>query len=383
MNTWPHFAQDEIDAVTEVLQSGKVNYWTGDQCKNFESAFAAYIGVSYGVALANGTLALEAALYAIDIQPGDEVIVPCRTFLATASAVVARGGTPIIADVELGTQNISVSTIRPWVSAKTKAIIVVHLAGYPCDMDPILTFAKEKNIRVIEDCAQAHGAIYKGQKVGSLGDIGVFSFCQDKIMTTGGEGGFLGTSDKTLWKKVWQYKDHGKDPDLCNQPGDGNYRWLHTQFGSNWRLTEMQSAIGIKQLEKLESWIEKRTQNAQILAQVFEKYPQFSLPKLDLPNSRHSFYKFYVRLLSGGPALRNTLITRITEAGIPCMVGSCFNISYEKAFQAFPTEFEKKLPNAKILGETSFLLQVHPTISTADMQSVARKVDAILLEGVL
>src|SRR3981189_1340193 len=261
---WPAFEQDEIDAVRDVMVSGKINYWTGQEGRLFEKEYAAYVGSRYAIALTNGTVALELALAALRIGPGDEVIVPSRTFLATASCALMRGAKPVFADVDRVSQNITADTIRPLITPRTRAVIVVHLAGWPCDMDPILALAREHNFKVIEDCAQAHGAVYKGRNVGSMGDVAAFSFCQDKIMTTGGEGGLITTNDEEVWSRAWSFKDHGKSFDAVyhrhHPPG---FRWLHESVGTNWRLTEMQSALGRVLLRKLPERVEARRRNAE------------------------------------------------------------------------------------------------------------------------
>lgn len=207
---WPSFSEEEAEAIKDILLSNKVNYWTGDECRIFEKEFAEWSGVKYSIALANGTLALEVALRALDIGPGDEVVVTPRTFIASISCVVNVGATPIFADVDPESGNITAETISKVLTSKTKGIICVHFAGWPCDMNPIMALSSLHNIKVIEDCAQAHGAMYKGRSVGSIGHIGAWSFCQDKIMTTGGEGGMVTTNDEILWRKMWAYKDHGK-----------------------------------------------------------------------------------------------------------------------------------------------------------------------------
>src|SRR6516165_10384204 len=263
---WPSFAADEIEAEVKGLKSGKINYRTGEQGRLFEEEFAALAGSQHAVAVANGTVALELALCALGIGAGDEVIVPSRTFIASASCVVMRGALPVIADVDATSGNLSVETIRPLLSARTKAIIAVHLAGWPSDMDAIVALARERGIKVIEDCAQAHGATYKGRSVGSLGDAAAFSFCQDKIMTTG-EGGMLTINDEAAWERAVSFRDHGTRHDALGSQKDsrGRFQWVHDSFGTNWRLTEMQSAIGRAQLRKLPRWVEARRNNAAIL----------------------------------------------------------------------------------------------------------------------
>jgi len=198
--SWPYYAPDEVQAVTDVLLSGKVNYWTGQVSRQFEQAYADYLGVKHTIAVANGTLALDLAWVALGIGQGDEVIVTSRTFLASVSSIVLAGAKPVFADVDVDSQNITVDTIKAVLTPKTKAIICVHLAGWPCDMPAIMAFAREHNLYVIEDCAQAHGAQINGQAIGSFGDIAAFSFCQDKIMSTGGEGGLVATNNSDCWQ---------------------------------------------------------------------------------------------------------------------------------------------------------------------------------------
>ena len=228
---WPSFSLTEADAVREVMLSNQVNYWTGQHCRNFECEFAGFAGTKYAVALANGTVALDVALKALGIGAGDDVIVTSRTFLASASSIVTAGANPIFADVELDSQNISARTISAVLTPNTKAIICVHLAGWMCDMDPIMQLAEQHGLLVIEDCAQAHGARYKGRAAGSIGHVAAWSFCQDKIMTTGGEGGMVTTNDEALWKAMWSYKDHGKNYDsVYHKQHPAGFRWVHDSF---------------------------------------------------------------------------------------------------------------------------------------------------------
>ena len=248
---WPNFSKEEADKVSEILLSNKVNYWTGEECRLFEKEFAEYFNTQYAVSLANGTVAIDAALMALNLQKGDEVIVTSRTYIASVSSIINAGGIPIFADICENSQNFKSSNISKLITPKTKGILCVHLAGWPCEMDRIMEIAKKNNLFVVEDCAQAHGAKYKGTSVGSIGDIGCWSFCQDKIMTTGGEGGMVTTNNKKLWRKIWEYKDHGKSYDaVFNNVHPDGFRWLHETFGTNWRMTEMQAAIGRIQLKK-------------------------------------------------------------------------------------------------------------------------------------
>lgn len=378
--SWPHFERDEIDAVVGVLKSGRVNYWTGEQGRLFEKEFAESIGVKYAVAVANGTLALELALYALGIGPGDEVIVPCKTFIATASAVVARGAVPVVADIDLVSQNIIAETLEVAVTPRTKAIIVVHLAGWPCDMEPILDLAKAHDLKVIEDCAQAHGAKYRGRPVGSMGDAAAFSFCQDKIMTTGGEGGMLVTSLEDVWERAWSYKDHGKKYGaVYRSDHPGGYRWVHESFGSNWRLTEMQSAIGRAALPKVKNWVRIRRQNAVALSECFSSIQAL---RVEQPSDGfyHSYYKYYAfvrpSMLKRGWD-RDRIMAAIRLRGVPCGTGCCSEIYLEKAFGGYPRP-RGRLKNAKMLGETSIEFQVHPTLTRDDMRLICSIVEGVM-----
>lgn len=378
---WPYFSQDEISAVASILQSGRVNYWTGEEGRLFEKEFADLIGCKYAIAVANGTVALELALYALGIGPGDEVIVPSRTFIATASCVVMRGAIPIVADVDLVSQNITAETIKEVITPKTKAIIVVHLAGWPCDMDFILELAREHGIKVVEDCAQAHGATYKGRMAGSFGDASAFSFCQDKIITTGGEGGMLTTNNPDIWEKAWSFKDHGKNYKAMRKPQDyPGYKWVHESFGTNWRLTEMQSAIGRIQLRKLPEWIKVRQQHAALLTECFSQLP--GLRVTQPPHGiGHSYYKYYTfvrpeQLISGWD--RDRIIKEIISEGIPCFSGVCGEIYLEKAFSNWWCNPSGRLKIARELGETSLMFLVHPTLSISDLEETCLVVQKVI-----
>jgi hypothetical protein len=374
-SAWPYFEDDEVLAATAVLRSGKINQWTGKEVENFQNEFAAFCGVRHAIALANGSVALDLALYALDIGPGDEVIVTPRTFVASAGCVALRGAKPVFADVDPESQNITGESIVKVLTPKTRAIIAVHLAGWPCDMDSILEVAQKHNLKVIEDCAQCHGSIYysrwpgrmpageqgdvcittenqefchsreypndlkvtRGHEcgnpvvsrtswipayagmtnkcsfselsqeasmeingvhlyarpTGSMGDMAAFSFCQDKIMTTGGEGGMLLINDEALWEKAWAYKDHGKSYDaVYHRQHPSGFRWLHESLGTNWRLTEMQAAIGRRQLRKLPDWVAARRRNAAVLTAAFSGMSGLRVTEPP-ENVRHSYYKYY------------------------------------------------------------------------------------------
>ena len=381
---WPSFTQEEADAVSQVLLSNKVNYWTGTECREFEKEFAAWAGTDYAVALANGTLALDVALQAMGIGEGDEVIVTPRSFIASVSTVVNAGAMPVFADVEADTGNLSARTIAPHITDKTKGIICVHLAGWPCDMDEIMALAKQHNLWVIEDCAQAHGAKYKGRPVGSIGHVGAWSFCQDKIMTTGGEGGMVTTNDKALWQKMWEYKDHGKNYDsIYHKQHPPGFRWLHDSFGTNWRMMEMQAVIGRIQLKKMAEWTKIRTQNAKILRdaltpfageQQFLRIPDIEFHQVMGSDSVHAYYKYYVYVRPENlpeNINRDSILNALNEKKIPCFSGSCSEIYLEKAFANHPSRPNVRLTVAKELGETSLMFLIHPTLTTNEMQTIA------------
>ena len=368
---WPSFSQEEANAVSQVLLSNKVNYWTGQECREFEKEFAQFAGTQYAVALANGTVALDVALKALGIGAGDDVIVTSRTFLASASSIVTAGANPIFADVELDSQNISRRTIEAVITPNTKTIICVHLAGWMCDMDPIMQLAQEKGLYVIEDCAQAHGAQYKGKPAGSIGHIAAWSFCQDKIMSTGGEGGMVTTNDELLRKKMWSYKDHGKNFDsIYNKQHPPGFRWLHDSFGTNWRMMEMQAVIGRIQLKKMAEWTQKRNANMEKILAVFENSPYFTVhrPSADYV---HAAYKCYVQVnIEALPAgwSRDRIMNEIAALGVPCFSGSCSEVYLEHAFDGTPWRPVERLVNAKTLGETSLMFLVHPTLSQESIQ---------------
>jgi len=378
---WPSFTSAEADAVSKVLLSNKVNYWTGQECREFEKEFAQFAGTKHAVAVANGTVALDLALKALGIGTGDDVIVTSRTFLASASSIVTAGANPVFADVELDSQNISRRTIEAVITSNTKAIICVHLAGWMCDMDPIMQLAEEKDIFVIEDCAQAHGAMYKGKSAGSIGHIGAWSFCQDKIMTTGGEGGMVTTNDENLWKKMWSYKDHGKNFDsIYNKQHPPGFRWLHDSFGTNWRMMEMQAVIGRLQLQKMPEWTQVRNAHMRRVLASFENNPYFTVA-MPPANYVHAAYKAYVQVntaqLPEGWS-RDRIMAEINALGVPCFSGSCSEVYLEKAFDGTPWRPEQRLVNAKSLGESSLMFLVHPTLSDSNMQKTVDSIQQVI-----
>lgn len=379
---WPDYSEEEVDAVARVLRSGRVNYWTGEECRDFEREFAAWAGAARAVSLANGTLALDVALRALGIGPGHEVVVAPRSFIASVSCVVNAGAEPVFADVDPDSGNLSAATIAPVLTARTKAIIPVHLAGWPCDMEPIMALARDRDIAVIEDCAQAHGASYGGRSVGAIGTIGAWSFCQDKILTTGGEGGMVTTDDPELWSRMWSYKDHGKSWEAVYErehpPG---YRWLHESFGTNWRMLEMQAAIGRVQLRRLGEWTALRTRNANALAAVAERFSGALRAPRPPAGSVHAYYRFYCYVRPEGLRdgwSRDRIVDEVNALGVPLLHGGCSEVYLEKAFEGTGFAPLQRLPAARQLGETSLMFLTHPTITQEDLARVGEAFERVM-----
>ncbi|WP_020395539.1 DegT/DnrJ/EryC1/StrS family aminotransferase [Thiolinea disciformis] len=382
--SWPSFTQEEADAISQTLLSNKVNYWTGNECREFEKEFAVWCGTKYAIALANGTVALDVALKALNIGQGDEVIVTSRTFLASVSCIVTAEATPIFADIDRNNQNISAETIRAVITPKTRAIICVHLAGWPCEMDDIMALAREHNLYVIEDCAQAHGATYKGKSVGSIGHIGAWSFCQDKIMTTGGEGGMVTTNNRELWSKMWSYKDHGKSWEaVYEHQHPTGFRWLHESFGTNWRMLEIQAVIGRIQLKHMSEWTRKRQHNAHQIWECAKTLRGLRVPIVP-EHIKHACYKCYVFVepTQLKPEWnRDRIIEVINAQGVPCYSGSCSEVYLEKAFDNTGWRPQERLPTAKELGETSLMFLVHPTLNDKNIQLTCDVLTSVLIEA--
>ncbi|HMS27497.1 MAG TPA: DegT/DnrJ/EryC1/StrS aminotransferase family protein [Burkholderiaceae bacterium] len=378
---WPSFTAEEASAVSQVLLSNRVNYWTGTECREFEKEFAEWTETKYAVALSNGTLALDLALKALNVGQGDEVIVTPRTFIASVSCVVNAGATPVFADVEIDSGNLSAATIAKVLTSKTKAVICVHLAGWPCDMDPIMALAKKHHFKVIEDCAQAHGARYKNRSVGSIGHIGAWSFCQDKIMTTGGEGGMVTTNDEAFWRVMWAYKDHGKSYEaVYERQHPKGFRWLHDSFGTNWRMLEMQAIIGRIQLMRMREWSTLRAQNTEMIWSACRPFKAIRVPVVP-EDSAHAHYKCYVYIqpeqLAAGWS-RDRIVEAINALDVPCFQGSCSEVYLEKAFDTTGWRPQERLSNARELGETSVMFLVHPTLTKSELAKTCNVISDVL-----
>ncbi|NOR69593.1 MAG: aminotransferase [Methylomarinum sp.] len=383
---WPSFTEEEANAVRDVLLSNRVNYWTGTECREFEKEFSNWCGSEYAVALANGSLALDVAFKALGLTAGDEVIVTSRTFLASVSSIINTGATPVFADISRDTQNITPNTVRAKITSKTKMILCVHLAGWPCEMDSMMALADEFGLYIVEDCAQAHGAKYKGKPVGSIGHIGTWSFCQDKIMTTGGEGGMVTTNDRNLWSKMWSYKDHGKSWDsVYERKYPSGFRWVHDSFGTNCRMIEMQAVIGRIQLKRMNDWTVKRISN---LNKIWNTARKLSGLRVSLvpDNIEHAAYKCYVfvepdKLKDGWN--RDRVMAEINSLGVPCFSGSCSEVYLEKAFNDTGFRPKQRLSTAKELGETSLMFLVHPSLTEQEITLTCEAITTVVKKAQL
>ncbi|MEM7159844.1 MAG: DegT/DnrJ/EryC1/StrS aminotransferase family protein [Myxococcota bacterium] len=379
---WPHFDVAQIDEVTAVLRSGRVNYWTGDRGRSFERAFAKMAGCAHGIAVANGTVALELSLRAAGIGPGHEVIVPTRTFAGTATAVLSAGAKPVFADVDPHTQGLSRDTVQARLSPRTRAVIAVHLGGWPCAMTDLRALTRQHDLQLVEDGAQAHGARLGGEPVGHLGDIAAFSCCQDKIISTGGEGGVIVTDDEALAREVWSLKDHGKSyAAVYKKQHPPGFRWLHEGPGTNARMTEMQSALGLAQLERLPPWLEQRRRHGRRMTEALASHPAVEVP-VPRDDEEPAYYRFYAfvrpQSLREGWT-RGRIMQAITAEGVPCFVGSCGQVHREIAFAEHRPE--TPLPVAARLEDTSLAWLVHPTLEDTDIDDALAATHKVLAEA--
>lgn len=383
--TWPSYSLEEIDVVQKVLLSNRVNYWTGQEGRFFEQEFAAWVETKHAIALSNGSVALELALRAIGIMPGDEVIVTPRTYIASVSSIVLAGAKPVFADVDADSQNITARSIERVLTRKTRAIICVHLAGWPCEMGAIMDLAIAKDLYVIEDCAQAHGARYNGYSVGALGHLAAWSFCQDKIMTTGGEGGMLTTDDEEFWKSSWAFKDHGKNYDTVNNLQRGShFNWVHDSFGTNWRMTELQAALGRLQLRYMDKWHVYRLKNAKQIWDCARDLSGLYVPTIP-QNIEHAAYKCYVFVDMSALKKnwnRDRILSEINAKGVPCFTGVCPEVYLEKAFDNTDYRPKVRLPVAKNLGDSSLMFLVHPTLGSQEIDQTCAVLKAVIKKAI-
>jgi dTDP-4-amino-4,6-dideoxygalactose transaminase len=382
---WPSYSEEEQQAVARVLASNQVNYWTGEETRAFEREFAEWVGSARGVAVFNGTVALDLALKAIGLGEGHEVIVTPRTFIASVSCVVNAGATPAFADVDRDSGNIHPDTVEKLITGRTRAILPVHLGGWPCEMTAFRMLADRHDLLLIEDCAQAHGARVDGRMVGTFGQIGAWSFCQDKIMTTGGEGGMVTTDDDELWSRMWSYKDHGKSWDAVyvrdHPPG---YRWLHEGFGTNFRMIELQAVLGRIQLRRMAEWTAKRTSNARSYIEVLRGFAG----AVRVPEPRdgmvHAYYRLYAYVRPEGLRSgwsRDRIVAELNALDIPAFQGSCPEVYLEKAFDGAGLRPAERLPVARELGETSLMFLTHPSLTASDVERTCKAIERVFSEA--
>ena len=383
-SSWPIYTKEETAEVIKVLKSNKVNYWTGIEGKKFEKEFSNFFKIKYTCAIANASLGLECALKALNIKNGDEVIVPSKSYVSSASCVVNVNAKPVFADVDLNSQNITSNTIEKLINSKTKAIICVHLGGYPCDMKNILELCKKHKIKIIEDCSQAHGAKIKKKYVGTFGDISVWSFCNDKIISTLGEGGMIGTNNKDLYERIWQLKEIGKVRKLMIKKYKNTaYRWVHNTFGTNLRLTEIQSAVGRIQLKRLKNFIKIRNSNSKKILNNLKIFKSVSIPIIP-KKFTHAFYRCYVQInkknLKNGWS-KYKIIENLIKQGVPCNEGSCSELYREKSFKKFGYIPKKRLKNARKLSESSIAFQVDHSINLNQLQKIIISIKQTFLKA--
>jgi dTDP-4-amino-4,6-dideoxygalactose transaminase len=382
---WPSYTEEEQQAVVRVLASGRANYWTGEETREFEREFAEWVGSARAVAVFNGTVALDLALKALGIGEGDEVIVTPRTFIASVSCVVNAGATPVFADVDRDSGNIHPDSVEKVITERTRGILPVHLGGWPCEMPAFRALADQRGLVLIEDCAQAHGAKVDGRMVGTFGQIGAWSFCQDKIMTTGGEGGMVTTDDEELWSRMWSYKDHGKSWNAVYErnhpPG---YRWLHESIGTNFRMIEAQGALGRIQLRRMAEWTAKRTSNARSYMGVLRRFGG----AVRVPEPRHglihAYYRLYAYVRPEGLRdgwTRDRVVAELNAGGIPAFHGSCPEVYLEKAFDGAGIRPAERLPVARELGETSLMFLTHPTLTASDIERTCAAIERVFSEA--
>jgi len=382
---WPSFTEEEQQAVARVIASNRVNYWTGDEAREFEREFARWAGARRAIAVANGTVALDLALKALDVQPGDEIIVTPRTFIASVSTVLNAGGVPVFADVDRESGNICPRSVEGAITDRTRGILPVHLGGWPCDMPALRQLADEHGLFIVEDCAQAHGAMVGNRMVGSFGEVGAWSFCQDKIITTGGEGGMVTTDDEDLWSRMWSYKDHGKSWDAVSSsehpPG---FRWVHESFGTNWRMLEVQAVLGRIQLNRMVEWTEQRTRNANAMIASLRRFPGAVRVPVPAEGIVHAYYRLYAYVRSDGLKAgwdRDRIVDALRALDIPAFHGTCSEVYLEKAFEGTPWRPAERLPTARELGETSLAFLAHPTLTQDDIGRVCAAIERVFAEA--
>ena len=401
---WPQFDEAAIQAVEAVLRSGKVNYWTGKRGMEFEQQFAEWQGSRYAISVATGTAALHVALSSLGIGPGDEVIVPSYTFIATSFSVVQAGAIPRFADVNLDDHCLSLESAEKLVTKRTKAIMPVHLYGNVCDMDQINAFARRHNLFVIEDNAEAFGGVYKGKKTGTLGHIAGCSFCQNKTFTTGGEGGMVTTDDEELAWKARSFRDHGYDVKqrLGMLELEQKLPYIHDRVGWNYRMTEMQSAIGLAELARLDTWnMPRRRRNAQILVSALKTSKRIKYFPIDTPKRRNGWYVLAFSLdVERMKCDIQQFVAAVSAEGAPVWKVFWPQCHTERAFRehdafgrtGFPFKSKEyadpasvnyqhvDVPNARWHETHTFTCFAFPTYTESDMEQIANAILKVIKE---
>lgn len=376
---WPNFSKNLIFKVGNIIESGKINYVFGPYGKRFETKFSKFVGNKYSVAVCNGTAALEVAIKSLKLPKNSEIIVPARSFFSSAACIINTGNKPIFVDIDIDTQNISLNSLKKKITSNTKAIICVHLAGLPCDMISIKKLVVKNNIKIIEDCSQAHGASISGKQVGSFGDISTWSFCNDKIISTLGEGGMISTNKKKIYEFCKRYINHGSV--YRNNVNTSKFIYNKDYFGTNLRITEIQSFSGIEQLKTLKKIQKKREIISKKYHELILKYQDYIYcyyPPKKIKSAWYRFYFFIKTDIKNYKSIRLKIIESLKKNKIKANTGSCPEIYLEKSFQKLKKFKSIRLKNAQILGKTSIALDINHTLSMAMYKKNLLKFDKIL-----
>ncbi len=382
-NQWPIVSNQEIKLVNNVLKSNKLNYWTGENCKKFEEEFSKLIKTKYSISLANGSVGLDIAIKSLNLKKNSEVIVTPRSYISSVTSVINQGLTPVFADIDLNSQNIEYETIIKKITKNTKAILVVHLGGMPANMTKIISFAKKNKIKIIEDCSQAHGAKINNKYVGTFGDISIWSFCNDKILNTLGEGGIIATKSFMIYKKLWALKDCGKNFSKFKKFKKKNkFKWVHDFEGTNLRMTEVQAAIGRYQLKKLTTWVNMRNYISKKIISICKNFK--SIRTQIVPSKfLNSYYRCYIFLdykhIKKGWT-REKILQYLNTNGIYCDVGSCPEIYKEKFLSKQKHINLKSLKNANLIGKSSIAFKVFPNIYKTTLNNKLSKLNKFFNE---
>jgi len=358
--------EDDIAAVCEVLRSDWLT--TGPKVAEFEGKLAQYAGVKYGIAVSSGTAALHAAMYALGIGPGDEVIVPAMTFVATANSVIFQGGTPVFVDVIPGNLLIDPRQVEEKVTSRTKAIFAVDYAGHPCDYDALSAIAKRHNLPLVADACHSLGSSYAGRPAGSLADLTVFSFHPVKHITTG-EGGMVTTNDEMLAQRMRRFRNHGISSDVHQREGSGSWFYKMVDLGYNYRLTDFQCALGNSQMKKLPAWIKRRREIARCYDQAFANLPAVE-PLRVAENVEHAYHLYVVRLQTDNiPGGRQAAFKALRHRGIQVNVHYIpvhLHPYYRQRFNTQPGQ----CPVAEAAYEQILSMPIFPSLREGDLQYI-------------